>query len=96
MHDETLEEDIEETDVTLEEPPKEPVEEPGEEAELGVLTFNSVQLPEVVEWEDEGEYTLIVKVRQENKREEEDLTAADFKILEVKSAPVKKERVEEE
>lgn len=57
---------------------------------LGSLTLSSVQLPEVVDWEDGGEYVLKIRVRQENKREEEDLTTADFRILSVEAIPEKK------
>jgi hypothetical protein len=50
---------------------------------LGVLTLSSLQLPEVVEWVDGTEYTVQAKVIQRNKREEEDLTTADFEIVEI-------------
>jgi hypothetical protein len=63
---------------------------------LPVISLSSVHLPQVVDWEDGEEYELLIRVRQQNKREEDDLTTADFQILSVKAAPAETTETEEE
>lgn len=77
--------------------PPVPAEEPTPEAELrdvidapapdlGDISFTALDLPQVVDWEEEQEYDVMLRVRLNSKTERDGVTAADFSILSADSA----------
>lgn len=64
-----------------------------EDRELPSLSFRQIDLPEIVEWEVNGEYYLVVKVEMTGKRnnaylsskEDKGKIEGDFKVLNVKA-----------